>query len=282
MNKQAEHHWIWTRSTAAATTSIGQIAEAASVTHRPLTRALPPWRTLGSFALVSIDRGAGRYMDDSGHNQPLAPNDLIYLAPTQRHRYGPDPGGWTQSFVVFDGPVFRLWYENRPQAMQAPVLHLPPRFDAASRLHRAIGDNAAGEHPLLQPSRLISLLADIAAALEPRPANAAPSLPPWFDEATRRLASNLKEPIDLEALAGDLNLSYSSFRRQFRQLTDVSPARFRAGKVIDQAKQLMRQRRLSDKQIAAQLGFTDPQHFSRRFTQLVGRTPSQFRASEIA
>lgn len=40
----------------------------------------------------------------------------------------------------------------------------------------------------------------------------------------------------------------------------------------------MQQTDLSDKQIAAELGFCDEFHFSRRFKQITGRSPRAFRS----
>jgi AraC-like DNA-binding protein len=49
--------------------------------------------------------------------------------------------------------------------------------------------------------------------------------------------------------------------------------------VFDLARKLIYEERLSNKELAGKLGFCDEFHFSRRFHQATGQTPSRFRGS---
>ncbi len=57
------------------------------------------------------------------------------------------------------------------------------------------------------------------------------------------------------------------------------PARWRAARIIERACELMLRGGLVDKQIADRLGFSDEFHFSRKFKQVIGQSPRQFRRS---
>lgn len=88
------------------------------------------------------------------------------------------------------------------------------------------------------------------------------------------------EPPSLEALAGIAGLSVAEFARGFRTATGESPHAFLTRRRIERAQELLRGRSalpLAD--LAVMLGFADQAHFSRRFRQVTGTTPSRFRSS---
>jgi AraC-like DNA-binding protein len=91
------------------------------------------------------------------------------------------------------------------------------------------------------------------------------------------LEADLRRDLDPDALRRRTGLPYDRFRRRFTRLAGTPPARYRVQRLIDRACELMQLGVLTDKQIASELGFCDPFHFSRRFKQLVGCSPRQFR-----
>ena len=79
------------------------------------------------------------------------------------------------------------------------------------------------------------------------------------------------------AIARKLGLSYETFRKDFARHTGQPPARYRLHRLIDQARALITERHLSNKQLAETLGFYDEFHFSRHFRQVTGQSPREFR-----
>src|SRR5690606_30265085 len=87
----------------------------------------PDFRVFGQYAVVYVHAGEGRYVDESGLDRAIVPGDLIYVFPTLGHRYGPLEGAtWEELFLVFDGPVCRLWQEAGLLDPRRPVGHLTP------------------------------------------------------------------------------------------------------------------------------------------------------------
>ena len=80
-----------------------------------------------------------------------------------------------------------------------------------------------------------------------------------------------------EAHAARFYLTYSALRKRFRAATGYSPAHYFARMKIRTAQARLLATADSVKLIAAGLGFSDPSHFSRRFKQLVGLSPENFR-----
>jgi AraC-like DNA-binding protein len=81
-----------------------------------------------------------------------------------------------------------------------------------------------------------------------------------------------------EQAARAIGVRPAEFVRQFRQLTGVSPLRFRSALRIDRAKRLLLQNDLPVTDVALQCGYDSLGTFIRMFTRRVGLPPSAFRA----
>ena len=98
------------------------------------------------------------------------------------------------------------------------------------------------------------------------------------EEVVALMEAHLGEPgFRLEDHAGRFAMSYSALRQRFAAAAGAPPAaylaRMRAGRA--QARLLAGDEPV--KAIAAELGFPDQYHFSRRFKQIVGLSPEGFR-----
>jgi AraC-like DNA-binding protein len=79
--------------------------------------------------------------------------------------------------------------------------------------------------------------------------------------------------------AGELNLSANYFGDLIRKETGKSAHEYIQLKLIDVAKERMFDAKKSVSEVAYELGFKYPQHFTRVFKQYVGQTPGEYRAS---
>jgi AraC family transcriptional regulator, transcriptional activator of pobA len=77
--------------------------------------------------------------------------------------------------------------------------------------------------------------------------------------------------------AGELNLSASYFGDLIKKETGRTAQEYIQSKVIDMAKEKVFDQSKSINQIAYELGFKYPQHFTRLFKQKVGQTPNEYR-----
>ncbi|MEM8739066.1 MAG: AraC family transcriptional regulator [Planctomycetota bacterium] len=284
MPEDSPHPGLWTPPASDPGCPLGRISLGAVASRVQPSETPAGWRRFGSYALALIVEGRGRYEDQLGHACELQPGSLITLGPTLGHRYGPDADGWIETYLVFDGPVFDLWHQHRLLAPRGPVQQLTPLDRWHERLAWVLHGHPAAAadppaDPLLQVTRLQTLLAELSAHAHRRLSDSADAPPAWLGHARELLTRDAPAPLDLQTVADQLHVSYSTFRRRFAQHVGMPPARFRAAHQIDHARQLMTQTPLSDKEIAYRLGFQDAQHFSKRFKHFVGRTPTQFRQS---
>jgi AraC-like DNA-binding protein len=85
-------------------------------------------------------------------------------------------------------------------------------------------------------------------------------------------------PLDVPALARAAFMSPSHFSRQFRAAFGETPYGYLMTRRIERAKALLRRRDLSVTEVCMAVGCTSLGSFSSRFAELVGESPSAYRA----
>jgi transcriptional regulator GlxA family with amidase domain len=85
-------------------------------------------------------------------------------------------------------------------------------------------------------------------------------------------------PLDVPALARAALMSPAHFSRQFRNAYGETPYNFLMTRRIERAKALLRRGDLSVTDVCMAVGCTSLGSFSSRFTELVGESPSSYRA----
>jgi AraC-like DNA-binding protein len=131
-------------------------------------------------------------------------------------------------------------------------------------------DNACDEHVAGERSPILATVSS--ASLELLPA-----LRRAHDLIDREFAS----PIDLDAMAGAAGYSRFHFARAFRSAYGESPRAYLTRRRIERAKALLRSANLTVTEICLAVGFESLGSFGSRFRQLVGETPSAYRARSV-
>ena len=87
-------------------------------------------------------------------------------------------------------------------------------------------------------------------------------------------------PLDVAALARAALMSTAHFSRQFRAAYGESPYAYLMTRRVERAKALLRRGDLSVTEVCLAVGCSSLGSFSARFTQLVGETPTAYRARD--
>ena len=85
-------------------------------------------------------------------------------------------------------------------------------------------------------------------------------------------------PLDVPAMARTALMSPAHFSRQFRAAYGETPYSYLMTRRIERAKALLRRGDLSVTDVCMEVGCTSLGSFSSRFTELVGESPSAYRA----
>lgn len=259
----------------AARSGLGRISAAGWLSHG----GMEGWRDLGSHAVALIVAGQGTYQDERGLEMAVEAGSLIVSFPGLRHCYRPTPGSeWTEYYLMFDGPVFGLWEQVMVLDRANPVLRIHPVEHWAHQFESVLGATGrlGADPPLVEICRLQAVLAGLLWHGTGRAVEAEDL--EWGARARTILESTLHPELAMAGVARRLGLSAAAFRRKFARLVGETPARYRTARLIDRACQLMQSTTLLDKQIAGHLGFCDEYYFSRRFRQVTGKSPREFRA----
>ena len=88
------------------------------------------------------------------------------------------------------------------------------------------------------------------------------------------------QPLDVPALARTALMSPAHFSRRFRAAYSETPYSYLMTRRIERAKALLRRGDMSVTEVCFAVGCTSLGSFSARFTELVGETPSAYRARD--
>ncbi|SFQ67246.1 AraC-type DNA-binding protein [Amycolatopsis arida] len=94
--------------------------------------------------------------------------------------------------------------------------------------------------------------------------------------------AHFAEPLTVADLAAVAGCSREHFIRLFAAAYGETPKAYLARRRIERAKDLLRAANLTVTEICLLVGFTSLGTFSRRFTELVGTSPTEYRAAARA
>ncbi|GAB4046926.1 helix-turn-helix transcriptional regulator [Catellatospora paridis] len=99
-------------------------------------------------------------------------------------------------------------------------------------------------------------------------------------QARDRMDRDYAQPLDVAALARTALMSPGHFSRSFRAAFGETPYSYLMTRRIERAQALLRRGDLSVTDVCMAVGFTSLGSFSTRFTEIVGVSPSAYRASD--
>ena len=98
---------------------------------------------------------------------------------------------------------------------------------------------------------------------------------PFIEKAETIIETNLQNPnFDIQALANALFIHRVHLFRKMKTLTGLSPTTFIRYYRLEKGKELLLTTNKSISQIAYEVGFKDPAHFTNAFLERYGITPS--------
>lgn len=235
-------------------------------------------RTLNEYQLLYITKGKGRFtsktVDRTIH---ISEGNMFLLFPGEWHNYSPDPStGWEEHWIGFEGQSIENWVSNKLLTPDKPVLKVGIH-DEIVNLYRSAVEAALEQKSGFQQvlSGIVHHILGLAYCYDRNFV---------FESSEVSLINRAKiiinehfTTIHPQAIADELNMSYSNFRRIFKEYTGFAPIQYIQTAKISKAKELLTNSPLSIKEIAWQLGFENHEYFFSIFKKKTGCTPAEYR-----
>lgn len=230
---------------------------------------------MDGFAVNCVLRGSGTYREENGRTHALTPGTLFQRLPGRRHSTIFDPASdYAELFLVLDAATAQQLFALGliADAEVLPVGGSGGVIEAFCALRREL-QRSESELPtrtaLARVIDFLNTLYDLA-----RHAEAGDSWDALVHQACALLERDLDRRLEMAEVARSLGVAYPTFRRRFRDLMGISPGAYRVRRRLEQARYLLLE--CSVKQVAAELGYSDPFSFSAQFKDHFGLSPQHF------
>lgn len=237
-------------------------------------------RILNEFQLVYITRGKGFFSANNIDEILLDEGTIFMLFPGVWHTYRPTKeSGWEAYWVGFKGDYAMKLAENNYFNHENPFFQIGYNEEIV-RLFQQIIEHSKREEPgasQLLGGTVLHMLGYLF-HFRKNELFSNKSVVPMINKARVLMREHVCTNISPEEIASKLNISYSWFRRTFRQYTGFSPAQYMMQLKIQKAKDLLAQTNDSVKQIAGILNFEPVDYFSVFFKRATGQNPLTYRA----
>lgn len=237
-------------------------------------------RVLNEYQLLYITEGEGVFNSAHAKDVPLKAGDLFLLFPGEWHSYHPTgKHGWKSYWIGFKGKNVDDRVKAGFLSVEKPIYHVGFSADII-RLYEEAYKRAQEEAPYLQQilagivNHLVGLMYALERSMELSKDHTRVDM---INLARLRIRESLEVDLTIQQIAEDLGVSYSNFRKLFKEFTGISPALYQQDLRLQRAKELLATTTLSIKEIAYRLRFESPDYFSSKFKIKTGKKPSEFR-----
>jgi len=226
-------------------------------------------RVLQEYQVNYITEGEG-IMETREGNYPIKEGSIILLHPNMWHRYRPlKRTGWMEHYVGFMGNIAEHMIRSSLLLSKMGVLQIGYQEDIMRNFQEIVNHVKAekpGFHQICS-GLVINILGHIISVKKNEN----------FRHSQIENAIQKEKNINVEQLAGDLNINYSLFRKAFKRYTGLSPIQYHTSLRLKQAMFLLTNTNLSVKEISFSQGFCTVFYFSKLFKEKTGKTPTDYR-----
>lgn len=236
-------------------------------------------RILDEYQLLYITQGKGRFCSAHGEDRVISEGNMFLLFPGEWHSYYPDSRtGWVEYWIGFTGESIDKKQEHNFFSKTRPVLNVGLQNELVNIYLRAIDIAQEQETGFQQQlAGIVDYLLAFAFAYDKSSSFEEIKVTKLINKAKLIIVENLDADISLEEIASRLNISYSWFRRVFKQYTGFSPLQYIQEMKIQKSKELLTNSDLSNAEIAFKLGFDNSNYFCSVFKKKTKMTPMQYR-----
>lgn len=200
-------------------------------------------------------------------------------SPGEWHSYRPSPKtGWHEYWIGFTGPDIDRKVGAKFLDPHRPLFNVGYHEDIINLYKLALRtaqEQGSGFQQIL--AGIVNLLLGFAYAEHMQTALEDMQVAAQLNEAKIIMQDNFNRNLSCQEVAARICMSYSRFRRLFRQYVGFAPAQYLLELKINKSKELLTNSALTCQEIAFESGFEYPSHFNIAFKKKTGITPNQYR-----
>ncbi|GHT72743.1 transcriptional regulator [Bacteroidia bacterium] len=237
-------------------------------------------RILDEYQLLYLSKGKGYFTSKSCKKTEIKEGNFFLLFPGEWHNYEPSiHTGWDEYWIGFNGINMNSRVENNFFNKTNPIFNVGIREDIVQLYQLAIQTAQKQETGFQQMlAGIVNHLLGLAYSRDKISTFEDLQVANQISKAKiLMLDSYTKNEINPEEIALQVNMSYSWFRRIFRQYTGFSPAQYVQELRLQKSKILLTNTGKLIKEIAYEVGFENADYFCTAFRKKTGLTPKNYR-----
>lgn len=236
-------------------------------------------RILDEYQLVYIVQGRGKFYSRSSNKQTVSEGKMFLLFPGEWHSYYPDKTtGWDEYWIGFSNSYMISRITSNFFSKDRPVLNVGIQDHLVNIYLQAIEiakEQKSGFQQLLAGT--VEYLLGCAYSYNKSYSFEDTIVTKHIDKAKLIIIRNIYNRISPKEIARELDVTYSWFRKTFKEYTGFSPAQYANKVKIQKSKELLTNTNLSNIEISDKLGFDNPNYFCTLFKNKVKLTPKEYR-----
>lgn len=237
-------------------------------------------RVLNEYQLLYITNGNGVFtFGGSKQSCFITEGKMFFLTPGVWHTYKPlDNTGWNEYWIGFKGDIVENIVKEGFFLNRAPVFNIGMNERILDLYFKAM--EIAQEERAGYQQALAGIVMHILGLMYYRDKTRDfedEELINKINKAKVLMREDVLKSTSAEDVARYLGLSYSSFRRAFKEFTGTSPSRYMLELKLNEAKMLLSTTSMPIKEISYNLNFENPDYFPVFFKKRTGKTPSEYR-----
>ncbi|WP_035847778.1 AraC family transcriptional regulator [Kitasatospora azatica] len=229
-------------------------------------------RVLNCYGLMLVTRGGGwlEWGDRPRRRLPVRAPAAFVTFPGLYHAYQPDALGWSERWVLFDGPAAAAHESLGGLDREAPVIALGPGVQTLRRIFDSLNEavEVGAPHRDVVAAALVQQL--LAQLLVGR-------VNDDLSRVVRYLDEHAVEPLTVGEHARRLGLDEATLRSEVQRATGSTTKEYILRTRLSRAKRLLLSTDRPVREVAQAVGYDDPAYFTRLFTRRVGAAPTEFR-----
>lgn len=235
-------------------------------------------RILNEYQLLYITKGKGTFSSKSSGKWQVKEGHMFLLFPGEWHTYMPEEStGWNEYWIGFNGRIMDEWIKNRFFQKDSPVFNIGLNEEIIALYKRAIIIADAQEANYQQAlSGIACNLISMSLYLSRNKDFSRSDVANQINSAKILVHENIST-ISPEQLAEATFMSYSKFRKIFKEYTGFAPAQYIQEVRINMAKEILTNTNKPIKEIAFELGYENKDYFFTVFKKMTDTTPINYR-----